>query len=306
MFVSRTGAVIAAASEQSSRHMLKTDGITILKRIVITMQQVGIFPIVIIAGVDSDQVRDEMSGYGVIFLDTESTRPPAVTDSLELGLSCLTGKCERVMITPVSVPMVSPQTLIKMIRTEGDIVKPACQGRVGHPILLSARMAEEIRDRDWQEGLGEVLDTYRERTSLVETDDPGILMNVRNEKEMRRYLKQHNNTILRPRVELTINKEYAFFDGRAKLLLYLIDDTQNVRHACKMMGLSYSKAWNILNGLEKELGWKVVERSRGGAKGGVTRLTGRGQRFIQSYQQFEEELSLLAQNRFLEVYEEFI
>lgn len=306
MSISGTGAVIAAASEKSSRPMLKMGGITILKRIVIAMRQAGIFPIVIIAGVDSDQVRAEMSSYGVVFLEMESAVSPTMMDSLELGLSYLTDKCDRIMVTPVNVPMVSPQTLITMMQIEGKIIKPTFHGRGGHPILLSADVAQEIRKREWKEGFKEVLKVYRECTRLIEVDDPGILMNVRNEKEMRDYLQQHNNVILRPRVDLTIKKENTFFDDRAKLLLYLIDDTQNVRRACEMMGLSYSKAWNILNSLEKELGWKVVERSRGGSKGGETRLTERGYRFIQSYQQFEEELSLLAQSRFREVYEDLI
>ena len=301
---SKTGAVIAAASEKSSRPMLQLGEISILKRIVITMQQAGIFPVVIIMGAENYDIQYERYRYGVIFLRMENAEQPTMMESLKLGLSYLKDKCERVMVMPVNVPMVSPQTLVRMIRTEGEIVKPTYHGRGGHPILLSAEMMNNIEQRYWNEGLKEFLFLHRDRTRLIEVDDPGILMNVHNVQEMRDYLEQHNTVILRPHVNLTIEKERPFFDSRIKLLLYLISDTNNVRRSCEMMGLSYSKAWTMLNGLEKELGWKVVERCHGGSHGGRTRLTERGLKFVQLYQDYEEELSQFAQNRFHEIYED--
>lgn len=301
---SKTGAVIAAASEKSSRPMLQLGEITILKRIVITMQQAGVFPVVIIMGAENYDVQYEMFRYGVIFMRMENAEQATMMESLKLGLSYLKDKCERVMVMPVNVPMVSPQTLVRMMQTEGEIIKPTYQGKGGHPILLSARMMEDIGQQYWEEGLKEFLFLNRDRTRLLEVDDPGILMNVHNVQEMRDHLEQHNNVILRPHVNLTIEKERSFFDSRIKLLLYLINDTHNVRRSCEMMGLSYSKAWTMLNGLEKELGWKVVERCHGGSHGGRTRLTERGFKFLQSYQKYEQELSQFAQNRFNEIYED--
>ena len=301
MFLTETGGLIAAASEKSSRPLLQIGNITIVKRIVITMQQAGIFPIVIIIGTEHYDIQYEMFRYGVIFLRTEDVAAPSMMDSIRQGLDYLKDKCRRVMITPVNVPMFTPGTLIRMIQTDGEIIKPSYQGRGGHPILISQNMAGKILQRSWREGLKEVLQVYGDEIGYINVDDPGVLMNVHNEQELKDHLEQHNNSILRPHVNLTIEKEKAFFDSRVKLLLYLIADTNNVRKACTYMGLSYSKAWTMLNELEEQLGWKVVERSHGGSRGGKTRLTNRGMRLLSAYQSYEEEVTRFSQEKFIEM-----
>ena len=144
---------------------------------------------------------------------------------------------------------------------------------------------------------------FSDNTAAVDVSDPGILMNIHNEQELHDHLEQHNHSILHPHLNLTIEKEKSFFDSRIKLLLYLIADTHNVRQSCERMGLSYSKAWNMLNHLEKELGYKVVERSHGGSRGGKTRLTARGVRLLQFYQVYEEDLARYAQQKFWNLFQ---
>ena len=297
MYVSNTSGLIAAASIKHSKPMLQIGDITILKRIVITMQQTGIFPIVIITGVDYYEVHYDMFRYGVIFLKMDNPDAPSMLESMKLGLSYLRDKSRRVMVTPVNVPMFSPNTLIRMMQEEAGIVKPSHKGRGGHPLLISQDLVPGILEREWAD-MHDVLQYYRDDTSVVEVNDAGILMNIHNEQELHDHLEHHNQAILHPHLNLTIEKEKAFFDSRIKLLLYLIADTHNVRRSCERMGLSYSKAWNMLNYLEKELGYKVVERSHGGSRGGKTRLTPQGVRLLQFYQVYEEELSRYAQQKF--------
>lgn len=57
-----------------------------------------------------------------------------------------------------------------------------------------------------------------------------------------------------------------------------------------MMGLSYGKGWDLVNRLEEVVGVKVVERSRGGRRGGTTSLTEAGRRVLCSYQRFEDRV----------------
>ena len=64
------------------------------------------------------------------------------------------------------------------------------------------------------------------------------------------------------------------------------------------MALSYSKAWNMLNQLEQELDYAVVERKHGGINGGKTYLTKEGIEFLEKYQQFEQNVHQYAKNEF--------
>lgn len=57
MRISQVGGIIAAASQKVAKPMMQVGSIPIIRRIVITFQQAGVFPIVVITGVDEDKVN---------------------------------------------------------------------------------------------------------------------------------------------------------------------------------------------------------------------------------------------------------
>ncbi|GHT83506.1 molybdenum transporter [Spirochaetia bacterium] len=76
--------------------------------------------------------------------------------------------------------------------------------------------------------------------------------------------------------------------GMIKLLLE-IRQNGNVRDACEKMGMSYSKAWKLLDRLERWLGFTVVARQQGGRGGGEAHLTGEGAAFLEKHCAFLQE-----------------
>nr|WP_326185296.1 NTP transferase domain-containing protein [uncultured Oscillibacter sp.] len=298
MHISRVGGIIAAASMKTAVPMLQVGSISIVERIVITFQQAGIFPIVIITGVDEEELRYQLSSYGVIFISNERAEAPPLFDSVKIGLRYLQGKCDRVAFTPVNVPMFTPDTLTQLLQAEGAVVTPSCDGHAGHPVLLSNDIIPRLLSYSGENGLRGAFSALGLRRTFVEVRDRGILTNVHNQQELRAQLEEHNHAILHPMVRLSIERESSFFDGRLKLLLFLISDTRNVRRACAAMGLSYSKAWSMINTLELELGYPVVARRQGGSHGGGTHLTERGAAFLLAYQRYEEAVFHFVQDRF--------
>lgn len=297
MKISRVGGLIAAANQHAAVQTLQIGAISVVQRLVITFQQAGIFPIVIVTGAETDAVRSQLAGYGVIFLPQPDSNAPML-QSVQLGLQYLQEKCDRIAFSPVNVPMFTPNTLQQMLQTAGRIVTPVCDGRGGHPILLSASVIPDILAYDGPEGLRGALHMMEEQRVRVPVEDKGILYSIHNASELHTLLHAHNHAILHPNLAVTIEKEQAFFSTRVKLLLYLIDDTHNMRAACEHMALSLSKAWELVNALEREVGYPIVERRRGGRCGGTTSLTAKGIEFLQTYQIFEEELFRYAQMRF--------
>ncbi len=93
----------------------------------------------------------------------------------------------------------------------------------------------------------------------------------------------------RPIAKLMIGGTDKFLGPGSCALLEHIKATGSVRLACERMGLSYSKAWHILDAVEREAGFPVVVRKKGGAGGGETRLTGEGEALIERYRAFERE-----------------
>jgi molybdate transport repressor ModE-like protein len=298
MKISKFGGLIAAASKKAALPMLQVGTIPIIKRIVISFQQAGIFPIVIITGVDEDEVKYQLSNYGVIFIPNQQPEHPQLLDSVKIGLQYLSGKCDRVAFAPVNVPMFTPDTLIRLKNTRGEIVTPSYHGRGGHPVMLASSVIPDILAYEGGEGLRGAIRALELKRIWVPVEDKGILTSVHNEEQLQARLAEHNNAILHPVINMSIDRETAFFNARLKLLLFLISDTCNMKKACRAMSLSYGKAWDMINRLEIELGYSVVERRQGGKHGGNTVLTRRGTAFLLAYQQFEEEIFHFTQSQF--------
>jgi molybdate transport system regulatory protein len=104
-----------------------------------------------------------------------------------------------------------------------------------------------------------------------------------------------------PRIRITLEKKEVFFGPGTLQLLQCIDETGSVQVACERMGLSYSKAWKMLENLDEQLGFKVAVRQQGGSHGGRSRISARGKVLMNRYQAFaaacrEEMLRLFSQH----------
>ncbi len=303
MHISQVGGIIAAASKKEALPLLQVGNIPIIRRIVITYQQAGVFPIVIITGADEDAVKDQLSSYGLIFIHNDNCENPELIDSAKIGLRYLKDKCDKIVFTPVNVPMFTPSTLKRLINSSAKVVTPSYGDKGGHPIVISNDVVDRVLSYNGSNGLRGAFNDFKDERQWVKVDDIGITLSIHNEEQLQARLAEHNRSILNSFVKVSIEKEKAFFDSRAKLLLYLIGNTNSVRKACDDMALSNGKAWNILNNLEQELGYTIIERKQGGSKGGNTQLTERGRAFIIAYQEFEENVLRYAQSEFERLFE---
>lgn len=303
MRISRVGGIIASASQRVAQPLLQVGTIPIIRRIVISYQRAGIFPIVVVTGAAEAEVRHELSGLGVIFLPNENAEQPELMESVRIGLRYLQGKCNRIVFTPVNVPMCTPDTLSKLIHSEQEIVIPSYHGKGGHPVMLAESVIPEILDYHGDDGLRGAMQSCRAERIWLEVEDRGILTNVNNGEELEEQCRIHNTSILHPTISVKLEREMPFFTSRLKLLLYLIADTENMRVSCAYSGIPHSKAWEMINTLEENVGYQVVERFRGGRTGGSTKLTERGKALLLAYQSFEEKIQEVAreefQNRFI-------
>ena len=297
-----TGGIIVAAGKTSSRNepnpLLKIGSITIVKRIVLTFQQVGISPIVVITGYRAEDIEHDLADYGVIFLRNHQYESSQMFDSAKIGLHFLQNKCDQVIFNPVNIPMFTPDTIRRMVECGEKLLSPSYQGKVGHPLLISSELIPSILMYEGNMGMRGAVQDLGVSRKWIDIEDEGILHNTDAIDRLDRLLKKHNHHILHPFVRISIEKESLFFNSRTKLLLILIQDTHSVRSACRHIALSYSKAWNMLNELEEELGYAVVERKHGGSNGGKTYLTKEGIAFLEKYQQFENNVRQYVKDEF--------
>jgi molybdate transport system regulatory protein len=74
--------------------------------------------------------------------------------------------------------------------------------------------------------------------------------------------------------------------GKAQLL-ELIRDTGSISAAGRAMGMSYKRAWMLVEAMNAGFKAPVVESMRGGSKGGGAALTEIGAQVLQHYRAFE-------------------
>ena len=86
-------------------------------------------------------------------------------------------------------------------------------------------------------------------------------------------------------------------------LFRAVESEGSVKRACAKRGLSYSKGWKIINGVEREMGFALVERKQGGAGGGEARLTEQGKQLLELYDLYYQKVACAAKEFFSEVFE---
>lgn len=87
-------------------------------------------------------------------------------------------------------------------------------------------------------------------------------------------------------------EERKFGPGTARLM-QLVEQSGSLSAACKEMGMAYSKAWKIIKQAEADLGFALMEGSRGGESGGYTILTEEGKEFLNRYLLFTDKAKAL-------------
>jgi molybdate transport system regulatory protein len=80
----------------------------------------------------------------------------------------------------------------------------------------------------------------------------------------------------------------AFGEGPCELLRR-VEKTDSLHQAAQQMNMSYSKAWNLIQTVEKRLGFSFLDKKVGGLSGGGSRVTPEGKEFLRRYQRFESD-----------------
>ena len=88
------------------------------------------------------------------------------------------------------------------------------------------------------------------------------------------------------RIRVYFGDEPALGPGRAELLAR-IGQTASIAQAARDMGMSYMKAWKLIQSLNACFKTPAVEVRRGGRTGGEARLTPLGAQALALYQQME-------------------
>ena len=299
-----TAALIVAAGMSSRmgsfKPMLNIGSISVAQRVIANFRQAGINKIVMITGFNATMLERHLAGNNIIFLRNENYERTQMFDSVKIGLNYLSDKCERLLFTPVDVPLFTSQTVKKLLSSGAKLACPVCNGLTGHPLLISKELFPTILADSGDGGLKGAVDRCGAELVQIAVDDPGTVRDADTPEDFSALLELHNSQLIRPEISVALSKEKPFFDSRIATLLTLIDETSSVRAAGQRMQLSYSSCWNIIRRLEEQLSYSLVERNQGGSGGSRSLLTEKGKLLIERYNSYTKLLSSYAE----ELYEE--
>ena len=290
----QTAALIVAAGMSSRmgdfKPMLNIGSISVAQRVIATLHQAGVSKIVMITGYNAVTLERHLAGNGIIFLRNEAYQTTQMFDSAKIGLAYLQHKCDRILFTPVDVPLFTAGTVRALLDSGASLACPVCDGQHGHPILIANSLLPEILADSGEQGLKGAMDRCSASLIRVEVNDPGIIHDADTPEDFSQLLNYHNSQLVRPVVSVSLSREKPFFDSKIAMLLMLVDETNSVRAAGQRMQLSYSSCWNIIRTLESQLNYPLIERSQGGARGSASVLTDRGRLLLERYNAYEKNL----------------
>lgn len=87
-------------------------------------------------------------------------------------------------------------------------------------------------------------------------------------------------------LRITLSESFYIGPGRADLMAF-IAETGSISEAAKRMGMSYKRAWMLVQALNDGFGVPLVEASRGG-KGQGASLSATGREVLERYRGMEE------------------
>jgi molybdate transport system regulatory protein len=92
----------------------------------------------------------------------------------------------------------------------------------------------------------------------------------------------------RPRIRILIGAAVAIGPGKAALL-EAIGTTGSISAAAREMGMSYRRAWSLVDRMNSDFAGPLVEKVAGGKGGGGARLSALGRDVLARYHAIEEK-----------------
>lgn len=106
----------------------------------------------------------------------------------------------------------------------------------------------------------------------------------------------------RLRIRIVFGESGMIGPGKAELL-ERIDTAGSIAAAGRAMGMSYKRAWMLIETMNAMFREPVVESTRGGAQGGGARLTDTGHKVLAAYRAFEVEAARVGDRHLTEMQE---
>ena len=269
--------------------------ISALERMVLLFQMSGIRCITVV-GDEKGWPQKLVPSMNLVFLTVSSDGE--MLDSIRQGLVYLQDKCTEVLVSHVNVPMFSQETVQMLLNSSSNVCIPRYHGRCGHPVLLRKPCFLDIINYKGGHGLKGAIEAAGFQPQIVDTGDVGILSDRDTKMSYEELSEKHDVKRLTASIQFRIRRERIFYDAGIHLLLELTEESGSLSNACQRMGISYTKGRKIIAVMEEQMGMPVLKTGQGGKHGGYSNLTEFAKKFMDCYNEFQEDADEMIQELF--------
>lgn len=191
--VQPVGAVLVAAGLSSRmgsfKPLLPFGGSTISRHVTATLGALGVNPLIVVTGYRAAELEEHLRGPGVRFVRNEHYRETQMFDSVKLGLMEAAPFCRRIVVMPMDLPGIRPDTLRQVLAAPGQIVRTRYHKEPGHPIVIGSEIVARLCAYSGDQGLRGALETSGARIVEIEVEDGGVISDVDTLEEYRQLLR---------------------------------------------------------------------------------------------------------------------
>jgi molybdenum cofactor cytidylyltransferase len=190
------GVILAAGRStrmSEPKPLLEVGGESFLRRSARTLRQAGCDRVHVVVNTDADWAEDAVRG-----VDAELVRNPdpdsEQVESLRIVVRGLPAHVAGVVVLPVDLPLVAPETVRALVAafraTPGPLFLPFHNGVAGHPVLLGRALFAEVLDSPLDEGIRSLIMEHSADLREVAVTDPGILIDIDTPDDYWRFIQQ--------------------------------------------------------------------------------------------------------------------
>lgn len=186
------GVVLAAGESQRMQRRkagLDIGGETFLERAILTLRG-GCRHVYVVVG--ADEAAAQTPADEAVDVVVNERRGSEQVDSLRAALRQLPADSAGVLVLPVDVPLVRPETAASVVsaaaRGSGVIWVPVHGDVAGHPVLIGSALYGELLNEDMPEGVRTLMARHTEGVREVPVDDAGILIDIDTPDDYRRFI----------------------------------------------------------------------------------------------------------------------
>ena len=196
MSVPAVDGIILAAGLSSRmerpKPLLNVGSVTFLERAVTTLQAAGCRRTYVVVNATDQTSADAARALGANVVTNEYPESEPI-DSVRMVLERIPGDTGAIVVLPVDLPLIAPDTVTAVVRSfrenPGPLILPFHNGVAGHPVLIGRDLFGDIMTRPFEEGLRSLIMESARTLREVRVVDPGILIDIDTPDDYWRFIE---------------------------------------------------------------------------------------------------------------------